>query len=171
MKVEPVASFRDGDLVVIGGEGPVDTSDVGGAGANVNDDGTCNLFNAVSGSEGFGDHHDGVHLASEGGHEVGLVREGDVAWRTDDAEHLVVFFGVHGFEEVGHERLGSGQVGFVVLGDTGGHGAVEVAGELVLEGVFAEQDISTEEVSGHGVLWSTDNGLNRVQFSSARSDG
>ena len=90
-----------------------------------------------------------------------------MAWRTDDAEHFVVFFGVHGFQKVGHERLGSGQVGFVVLGDTGGHGAVKVAGELVLEGVFAEQDVSAEEVAGHGVLWSTDNGLNRVKFSSA----
>ena len=94
-----------------------------------------------------------------------------MAWRANDAKHFVELFRVNGLKEVGNERLCSSQVGFVVLGDACCHGPVEVARKLVLESILAEQHIAPEEISCDGVLWTTDDGFNRVQFTSARSNG
>jgi hypothetical protein len=68
---------------------------------------------------------------------------------------------------MGHEGFGSSQVRLVILGDTSGHGSVEVACEFVLERIFTKEDVSSEEVSCHGVFWASNNGLNGLQFSSA----
>lgn len=73
--IDPITSFLDRDLILIGWERSSEPTDVSGTCADVDHDGSHDLADAVCGGKWLGNDHDGVDGALERRHEIALVRE------------------------------------------------------------------------------------------------